>query len=544
MAFQGNLLRSGLDAVTSPNVQMYSSFNGSVAKIGIGRILAPRSRRILDQIAIPLERSFRNWWNVPRIGIIGVNEVSKKMAKTLKLAAINENDKAGPIERQRRGDRNESQTVLRACEVLKAFQYRGEELCLADVTERTGLPKTTAFRLLRTLIHGGLLERAGSGVYRNSFRPLSARPYRIGFATQGDTPFAQEVQKSIELACARENLQLIKVDNRYSAREALRNADLLIKEQVDLVLEFQTYERVAPVVAAKFLEANTPVIAIEVPHPGATYFGANNCKAGLIAGLRITGFADGLRAELPEVGNLPAVHLNGRGDFEQVLETMRQFLRRAKARRENRQSATRVTGPDQACTSSALGSNVLERAVKRTLIGMMCARWRRCEHLRKWEPLIKSPSRVRIASPKFRAELRRPGTPLIGTVAYFPELYGEEIIPLALGILAKKTLAPAVFVKHQLVTPRNVDLIYPLDERGPGTSRGGSAAADGSLKQSLQWFSTSFARTVGCLDHRNSLKADSELRLLPHKAGHLSGPQIMCSETARDHRRRPSASLG
>jgi ribose transport system substrate-binding protein len=52
-------------------------------------------------------------------------------------------------------------------------------------------------------------------------------------------------------------------------------------------------------------------------------------------------------------------------------------------------------------------------------------------------------------------------------------LYGEEIIPLALGILAKKALAPAVFVKHQLVTPRNVDLIYPLDDRGAGARAGG-----------------------------------------------------------------------
>jgi len=160
--------------------------------------------------------------------------------------------------------------------------------------------------------------------------------------------------------------------------------------------------------------------------------------AGSLVELRITGFADGLRAELPEVGNLPAIHLNGRGDFEQVLETMRQFLRRARP--------------------------------KRTLIGTVndvCA----LAALRAFEE-VGATDKIAIASqnclPEVRTELRRPGTPLIGTVAYFPELYGEEIIPLALGILAKKTLAPAVFVKHQLVTPRNVDLIYPLDERVAG----------------------------------------------------------------------------
>src|SRR6202042_1920898 len=64
-----------------------------------------------------------------------------------------------------------------------------------------------------------------------------------------------------------------------------------------------------------------------------------------------------------------------------------------------------------------------------------------------------------------RNELRRPNTRLVGTVAYFPERYGDEIIPLALSILQKKAVPSTVFVKHQLITPRNVDLIYPLDEK-------------------------------------------------------------------------------
>ena len=63
-----------------------------------------------------------------------------------------------------------------------------------------------------------------------------------------------------------------------------------------------------------------------------------------------------------------------------------------------------------------------------------------------------------------RRELHRPGTRLIGTVAYFPERYGDELISLSLGILQKKLSPAAVFVKHQLVTPKNVKLIYPLDE--------------------------------------------------------------------------------
>ena len=375
---------------------------------------------------------------------------------------------------RRNGDRNESQTVLRACEVLKAFHHLDEELALTEVMERTGLPKTTTFRLLRTLIHGGLIARVGAGVYRNSFGPIAERPFRIGFAAQGDTEFAREVTRGVEAAAAREHVQLITLNNRYSAREALRNADLFIRERVDLVLEFQTYERVASTIASKFLAANTPVIAIEVPHPGATFFGADNYKAGLIGGralgrwarehwngeveqlvlvelpiagslleLRLAGFVDGLRQELPQILQLPLARLNGRGSFELVLDVMRKYLRRRGLRR------TLVGTVNDICALAAL------RAFEEAGAAQECA--------------VMGQNALREA----RAELRRPGTRLIGSVAYFPERYGEELIPLALNILRKKPAPSTVFVKHQLLTPRNVDLIYPLDERLTGLADAG-----------------------------------------------------------------------
>ena len=50
------------------------------------------------------------------------------------------------------------------------------------------------------------------------------------------------------------------------------------------MIEFQTDEVIAPAIASKYLEANIPFIAIDIPHPGATYFGANNYQAGLLGG--------------------------------------------------------------------------------------------------------------------------------------------------------------------------------------------------------------------------------------------------------------------
>jgi ribose transport system substrate-binding protein len=81
-----------------------------------------------------------------------------------------------------------------------------------------------------------------------------------------------------------------------------------------------------------------------------------------------------------------------------------------------------------------------------------------------------------------RAELRRPSTRLVGSVAYFPERYGDELIPLALSILQQKPTPSTIFVKHQLLTPRNVDLVYPLDN---------TAGANGPVR-------------IGAIRHENS----------------------------------------
>ncbi|HTD96364.1 MAG TPA: hypothetical protein VK627_05525, partial [Edaphobacter sp.] len=132
---------------------------------------------------------------------------------------------------------------------------------------------------------------------------------------------------------------------------------------------------------------------------------------------------------------VPVAHLNGRGDFEQVLEILRQYLRRAPAKR------TLIGTVNDVCALAAL------RAFDEAGASEKCA--------------VVGQNAILDA----RNELRRPNTRLVGTVAYFPERYGDEIIPLALSILQKKAVPSTVFVKHQLITPRNVDLIYPLDER-------------------------------------------------------------------------------
>jgi len=356
-----------------------------------------------------------------------------------------------------------AEAVVRACGVLKSFPESDAVATLGQLVERTGLHKTTCFRLLQSLTRGGLVERVGRGGYRSLVRLSSASTYTIGYAAQkNDSEFSEDVSASVHRVAAREHVRVVEVDNRYSPKAALRNADLLIQQGVQLVIEFQTFENVAPVVAAKFLEANIPVIAIEIPHPGAVYFGANNYQAGVIGGralgvwakthwasqvdevlllelpiagplpqLRVTGMIAGLREVLPALSTRSMVRLNGKGELEHSLDVVRRYLRRTPPKRT---LIAAVNDP------SALGAL---RAFEEAGRGDRCA--------------VMGQNAIRAA----REELRRPATRLIGSVAFFPERYGDELIPLALALLGRKPVPSAVYVKHQLITPKNVDLVYP-----------------------------------------------------------------------------------
>jgi ribose transport system substrate-binding protein len=369
-------------------------------------------------------------------------------------------------------------SVVHSSKILSAFRSSGEALPLKEIAIRSGLPKTMAFRLLYTLEKCGMIEKLGANLYQSSFRPLKPRLCRLGYAAQGtDYQFSREVTASLERAAVAEGIELISLDNRYSAKIAQRNADLLVREKVDLAIEFQTDETVAPIVAAKYREAGIPMIAIDIPHPGATYYGANNYEAGLIGGrylgrwvkehwhseldeiillelpragnlpqMRLTGMLVGINLVLPTAKNCRITHLNGDGDLGPSFEVVRRHIRGTR-------SGRLVVGAIN--DVSAIGAlRAFEEAGRADTCAVMGQN----------------------ASAEGRAELREPNTRLVGSVAFFPERYGPDLIRVSLDILNKRPVPPAVFVEHKLVTPTTVDHFYANDSLTQASIAGASSA--------------------------------------------------------------------
>jgi ribose transport system substrate-binding protein len=65
------------------------------------------------------------------------------------------------------------------------------------------------------------------------------------------------------------------------------------------------------------------------------------------------------------------------------------------------------------------------------------------------------------ADPSALAAIREGSVPLIGTVSFFPERYGEFLIPLALDILAGNPVPSIVRVPHEVISAENIDTYYP-----------------------------------------------------------------------------------
>ena len=122
----------------------------------------------------------------------------------------------------------------------------------------------------------------------SAFAPFDQddRQYRIGFANLTERmPFALQVRLGLEQAAsAQKNIELLIRDNDLDRRRALENVDWFIAQGVDLVIEFQIDAEAGNIIMDRFRQAEIPVIAVDIPLPGAIFFGADNYRAGYLAG--------------------------------------------------------------------------------------------------------------------------------------------------------------------------------------------------------------------------------------------------------------------
>jgi ribose transport system substrate-binding protein len=343
--------------------------------------------------------------------------------------------------------------LSKALDILELLQAENQPMTLEAIHRQTKISKTTVYRVLKTFVHRGYLSQSPDGLYRQVTRP---KKMRFGFGGQShDMPFSVEVTESLKDAAASVGVDLLILDNCYDAAVAVRNAEEFVKQRVDLVIEFQVEQEAAPVIADKIAGAKIPLIAIDIPHPHATYFGVDNYRVGLEAGevlaahavqhwegkvdwvlgldlpeagllvqSRITGAFEGVRSGVQDVPVECFVRMDGRGMRDRSKKLVSDFLERHPQDRRILIAA--------ATDTSALGALDAVRDKKReksvVIVGQDCI-------------------------PEVMEEIKRPGSPLIGSVSHEAGSYGPNLIHLGLAILRGQTVAPYNYVAHRMVTP-------------------------------------------------------------------------------------------
>ena len=346
--------------------------------------------------------------------------------------------------------------LSKALDVLEMLEEQNASMTLEDVYQRTQISKTSVYRILKTLVHRGYVAHTESGEYRLVSRP---KRLRFGLAVQsGDLPFSQQVAASVTAAAASSGVELVVLDNHFDAEIAIRNAEEFVTKRVDLVLEFQAEEHVAPHVAYIFKNAGVPLIAIDVPHPNATYFGVDNFEVGYEAGVllaqhatrrwkgkadwvlgvgfaeagsfvqsRIAGAFEGIRTRLNTIPPDRFVRLEGRGMRQPSSVAVSTFL--SAQRRGERILVAAATD------SSALG--VLDAARKAgreqdfAIAGQDCI-------------------------PEVIAEMKSGKSAIIGSVSHEAQTYGPRLIQLGITIVRGNSVPPYNYVRHRIVTPEDL----------------------------------------------------------------------------------------
>jgi ribose transport system substrate-binding protein len=352
-------------------------------------------------------------------------------------------------ENSRRVDKYWVPIVARTIKLLDCFSATTETLTLEEVVKRTEIPHTTAFRILHTLVLLDYLSQSGRQYRLSRLR----RRLKFGFANLSKhILLAVEIQRSVEKATAAAGIDLLVWDNDRNADTAIQNAEEMAEQKVDLAIEFQLFEQVAPVISDILARARIPLVSLVNPHHGTVYFGVNNYRAGFSAGVALAEHA--IRHWRSEVGALLLLEspLAGRTVQSRLVGAVRGIQERLGPLPEK--AIHHLDGGGDKATSKAVVTNFLKsRSQKNILIvgindesaiGAVQA-----------ADLTKAGAEVAIVGHGGSTEIMKlivdPKSPCIGTISFHAELYGADLLHFALPLAQGKSAPAAHYVPHEFL---------------------------------------------------------------------------------------------
>ena len=293
----------------------------------------------------------------------------------------------------------------------------------------------------------------------------------IGFNNMfTDIEFFQTVEKGLEDAAAAQGIKIIKAYAQRDAQKMITNVDSFVLQGVDLVMDFNVLPEVGTTLAKTLKEKGIPLIGIDGVYEGAYFFGVNNEQVGRTAGAyaaevikkKWNGQLDYIVHMYSESAG-PAVKKRNSGASDVIKETFKDFPEDHIIWLDGGSHMDAVNA--KAMTTDFLTAHPDAKHIYFQVLTDLPA----LGVLMAVEAANKMDDSIIIscdAGGPALDNLRKPeANSWIGSVAAFPEKYGENLISYALEILEKKDAAPKEkFTNNVVITRDNINEYYPVQK--------------------------------------------------------------------------------
>jgi ribose transport system substrate-binding protein len=205
--------------------------------------------------------------------------------------------------------------------------------------------------------------------------------------------------------------------------------------------------------------AGVPLIAIDVPHPNATYFGVDNFEVGYEAGILLANHAQRkwkgkadwvLGIGLAEAGNFVQSRISGA--FEGIRTRMEKSDTQIPADRFLRLEGRGMRQPSYVAVTEFLNNRrrgeriLVAAATDSSALGVLDAARNAG---REQDFAIAGQDCI----PEVLEEMKSGKSAIIGSVSHEAQTYGPRLIQLGITLVRGNSVPPYNYVKHRLVTP-------------------------------------------------------------------------------------------
>ena len=297
-------------------------------------------------------------------------------------------------------------------------------------------------------------------------KAASASTFTVGFANEATTaPFQIDVQNSMVAAAKAAGDKLISLNNNYDDATALRNAQIIANDKVNVAVEFQVDSKLAPEIAQTFSKAGIKwTISIDIPQPGAIFFGASNYADGELAGDHAGQYATahGWKASqttevllnLPAAGPIPQLRMDGARDG------LAKYFPGIPSSQILQQSA----GDGTTATAQTVMASLLPRIPTSDHIILFAINDESAQGGlraiqvagREANTIVSSQGADGVGLSEIKSDSH-----WIGDTGYFPEYYGKYIFEVIADLQAGKKVTPYAFMPRVYINSADVDQYYP-----------------------------------------------------------------------------------